>query len=508
MRMQLKVEIYREYQEWGTVFWVSLILNLLAYLGYIVHFTYAVDDYGYFFTNVNHLTHGRWVSGFIFNTLLQKSLMPTLSPIFGMTCYVLTGIGLCKLWSVTKRSSLLIIALWSLHPYMLETYTFRIATVTCAIAYLITIIALWLVPRGKSELALAIVLFYLALSTYQTVLGFAVAVIMVQVLLITFRENFSADSIRKCGWLLFRYILMLIISLVVYLSITKLLFLCLDLTTNSRYQAGFISNMDQLKVKLGTVAIKLFIRLGPIKEFVLPFVGKFSIFLIYITAMFAIIKKDARLSVILPVFLWIFLIPLGAIIFLLPLVALNMPWRVCMGLVVFLAGMFALIQESDSLMLRRAGMVLGGFLIVIFILNNNTILFKHHLVNQNDMLMANRIIAKAQSLEGYQPGGELAIVGTVQKEKLTKTGKDYWQIVTEYTKRNIKRRYSLTRSAFETNWSKYSFLLDYCNLELKRCSLEALEKAKRLAKNKKPWPDPSSVFIHDGTVVVVLSLES
>ena len=65
--LQLKSKVVREYHEWRTVFWISIVLNLLAYLGYIVHFIYAVDDYGYFFSGVNHIAHGRWFAGFIFN---------------------------------------------------------------------------------------------------------------------------------------------------------------------------------------------------------------------------------------------------------------------------------------------------------------------------------------------------------------------------------------------------------------------------------------------------------
>ena len=51
---QLKNEIAGQYQEWKTIFWASLALNLLAYMGCIVHLTYAVDDYG-LFSNVGHI---------------------------------------------------------------------------------------------------------------------------------------------------------------------------------------------------------------------------------------------------------------------------------------------------------------------------------------------------------------------------------------------------------------------------------------------------------------------
>jgi hypothetical protein len=502
---QLKNEIAEQYQEWKTIFWISAILNLLAYMGFIVYLTYAFDDYGYLAHKVDHIAHGRWVSGFIYNILLRESFIPTLAPVVNMAFYILSGIGLCKFWNVTKKTSLLVIAIWSLHPYLLDAYNFRMSTINSSIACLMTIATFSLVQKGKKAFVLAVILFYLVLSKNQMLLGFAVAVIMVQVLLISFRENFSAESIQKSTKLLYRYFLMITFSVIAYLLITKILFICFDVNVNPRYQAGFISNIAQLKAKICVVTTILLVRLGPVKEFILPFVGKLGIFIIYIAAMLAIIKKTSKLSQAIAVLLWIFLIPLGAISFSLPLESLALPWRTCLGLIVFFVGMLVLTQESDSLMIRRTGLLLGSFLIVFFIFNSNTVIFKQYLTNQKDIFMANRIIAKIQSLDGYQPNGTIAIIGNTEKETFSKKGKNNWQIATEYMKFNTKKRYSLTVSAFETEWSKYSFLKNYMGLELKKCSQAVLKKAADLSKDKKPWPDPSSVFIHDETVIVVLS---
>jgi hypothetical protein len=199
------------------------------------------------------------------------------------------------------------------------------------------------------------------------------------------------------------------------------------------------------------------------------------------------------------------LIPFGAICFILPLETLDMPWRICLGLVVFGAGMFAVTQESDAVWIRRTGFALGGFLIAYFILNNNSIIYRQYLTNQKDLVTGNRILAKVQSLEGYQPGMELAIVGRVVTEDFSKEGKPNLQIVREYAKLCTVRQYSLARSAFEADWSKYSFLFDYMNLELKYPGPQTMEKAITLSRGRKAWPDPSSVFIQDGIVVLVLS---
>ena len=495
----------KEYHEWKNVFWTSIALNLLAYLGFIVHFTYAVDDYGYFFSEVNHIAHGRWLAGFIYNILLQKSLLPTLSPIIAILFFVLTGIGLCKLWNVNQKTSLPVVLLWSLHPYLLDTYNFKIATVNCAVTYLIATAALFFATKGKRDFIFSIGLLYLALSIYQVAMGFVIAVVMMQVLLMCFRENFSAASIREGGKLFLRYMILFAVSVAVYLVITKLIFMFSDVEVNSRLEAGFISNMEQFKAKLCVVATVLFVRLGPIKEFILPFTGKLAIFAVYLCAILTLMKRTHKLNVIGAVLVWLALIPLGAISFSLPLEDLSLPWRVCMGLVVFFAGMAALTQESDSLLIRQTGLALSSFLIICFIFNNNTILYKQHLTNQNDFIMGNRIIAKIQSLDGYQPGMALAIVGRIQKENFSKEGKGNSEIVRDYIKHSSVRRYSLARSAFETDWSKYSFLLNYMNLELKPCDSEKLDQVRRLCTDRNPWPDPSSVFIENKTVVLILS---
>jgi len=503
--VHLKSKIVKEYQEWQGVFWACCALNILAYLGYIVHFTYAVDDYGLIFTKANHIAHGRWFAGFIYNILLQKSFMPSLAPIIAMTCYILTGIGFCKLWNTSKKTSLLVIALWSLHPYLLDAYTFRISTILFSVVYLIAVTSLSLVSKGKRGFAVAVVLFYLTLSSYQVTLGFAVSVVMVQVLLTSYRDDFSKDSIRKAIHLLSSYGFMLVLSVAGYLVITKLLFFILDVEVNPRFQQGVISDLGHLKIKAGFVMVVLFARLMPLKEFVLPFMGKLVMFVVTLGAIVTVMKRPSKISRRLLVILWLIFIPLGAVLFTLPLESLSLPWRTCMGLVVFFVGMLALTQESNLLLIRRTGITCACFLIVYFILNNNTIIYKHHLTNQKDFIMGTRIISKIQSLEDYQPDMELAVLGRVPKHEFSIEGKGLLEILHGYIKHCSVQRYSITRSAFQADYSKYAFLLKYLNLELKECSPDSLERARVALKDKLPWPDPSSVFIHDDIVVVVLS---
>lgn len=498
-------KFHAEIQKWKHVFVICFALNLLAYGMYITHITYAVDDYTYIYNKVDSLGDGRWMNNFIHNIVFQTSFMPTLMPIVSIGLYILTGIGLCKLWKLQRKHCFGVVALFTLHPYLLDAYNFRLATFGFALAYLLGITSLILTMKNKWGFIIGAILFYLALSRYQAVIGFAITAIMFQMLFINFRESFSVESLRHCLKLMLRYSLMLGIAVIGYLITIKLIFLLLDTHPNSRIQAGLISNFDQLKTQIGIIISVFIVRLGPIKEFVLPFVGKVGIFVIYIAAILTVLKKTSRLWTTLGTLLWIGLIPLGAICFMLPLAVTSLPWRICIGLVVFAAGMFALTQESGSLLIRRIGIIMSIFLITYFILNNNSVLYKQCLVNQRDLIMGNRIIAKMQSLEGYRPGMELAVVGKIKKEDFSKEGKGNLEIIREYVNHCSTRRYSMAQSAFEGNKGKYALLLNHMDLELKQCSKANFKRAVAFSQTRKPWPDPSSVFIQDGLVVLKLS---
>jgi hypothetical protein len=506
MIQQIQETFYRQYQEWKNVFIGCFILNVCAYGIYITNMTYSIDDYGYIFTKLHIITSGRWLADFIYNVIFQASYMPVLSPLFCIACYLLTGIGLCKLWDIReKKTCLLVIALWSLHPYLLDTYNFRIAAVNLAVVYVLAVGALLLGTKGRRGFLLSVILFYGALSIYQAVISFALSAIMIQVLVACVRGGVSSTAIRisikRAGFCLF----MLCISVVLYFVLTKAMFLFLNLQPSSRLEAGFISTLDQFQVKLSWLALTLAVRVLPIQEFVLPLAGKLVLFTIFVLGVVSAIKESKTWMSAALVGVWILFIPLAAVSFTIPLVTSDLPWRVCMGLVVFSAGMFAVTQESCSMTIRRMGLALGVFLVGYFVLNNNTIFYKQYLCNQKDFVMGGRLIAKIQSLDNYQPGIELAVVGIRQTEFFTKEGKGYLEIAREYVKYSSQRKYSLTASAFETDWSKYAFLLDYLNLELKKSNPEKESLARTLSAGRKPWPDPSSVFIQDGMVIVVLS---
>ncbi len=500
-----KSYLYEQYQEWKMIFWVAFGLNIISFLGFIVHETYTSDDYSYIFTHVHHLPQGRWFAGFIYNTLLQGSFMPTLSPIIAIIFHIIAGIFVCKFWELNKTTSLFVILLWSLHSYHLETFNFRISTILISSVYILSSVAVWLAPKSKKYFFISVFLFYLTLSTYQVSLGYVVSVVMVYVLLGVTRGGFSKDSVRKAARYLLLYGAMIVLSVILYFVVTKVIFIVLDVQALQRFQIGFIKNYEQLQAKTAVVATLLFVRLMPLSEFIMPFFGKLVIFLISILGCIAAAQKTNSLWSRLGILLWIIIIPLGAILFMLPLAVLWMPWRVCLGLAIFIVGMFALTQEASRKWIRQTSIVLASVLVVYLLLNNNSIFYKHFLVNHDDKVMATRVIDKIQSLEQYKPGLPVVIVGNVPKQKFSKEGKSNQEIIVGYAKHAMQRRYSLATSAFTIGWGKYNILLKYMNLDCQRPTEDEITMAYSQAVGRKAWPDPSSVFIHNDVVILVLT---
>lgn len=496
------------FEQWRSVLAIVFIVNLAAYAIYITHMTYSVDDYDTIFQPSNTIVSGRWVIDFIHNVVFQKNLMPMLMPILCIAVLILTGLGLCRFWKIdNKIVAGMVISLWSIHPFFFEAYNFRFAAFSFALGYGLATAALLAAERGKRGMILSILLFYLTLSTYQPIIGFAAAAAMVQILLECVRNRFSKEAIRFCVRRSIQYLLVAVGSVVLYLVLTRIIFAVFDVEVNVRFSGSLIQTKELLFEKTGWIFIMLMVRLLPISEYIMPLQVKIAIFSVYVLGTVCIIQGRSRWAYMPVVLVWLVLIPLAAIAPMLPLrlSMSDLPWRVCLGLAVFMIGLFVLTQESPSRWIRKTGFALSVFLLVMFVLAGNKVFYQHYLSNQKDARTAMQMLTRLQQQEDYRPGMPLAVVGRLQSDSFSKDGKTTWQIIQEYTKHCSTRRYSLAQSAFETDWSKYSFLLDYSGLELRRCSSEQMEQARQVAQTRSAWPEPSSVFIQDNIAVIVLS---
>ena len=490
----LNLWFLRRYREVSIV----LGLNILALGIYVFNMTYSSDDYLFLFRDYDAIASGRWVYHFIYNYLCMQSYLPVLSPLVGMTVMALAGFELTRLWRIRNFiNRVLIIAFFSLHPYVLEMYNFRIVTIAFPWAYYLALLAL-----NQRKGWIGSVLFCTSLGIYQATLG-VVACAWLMALL--FRLHTNEYRLNKTllrwhfkgwGWI--------ILGLMSYFLIMKMTLAQGDVNpritriTQQDFSMGLLS-IDFLKIYMKYILI-LFIRLSFVPEYVLPLAPKIGVFLcVVLGAGIILIKSRLRWWVVLI----IVILPFAAIAHTLPFANPYIPWRVSFGLIVLVAGLLAMILQHKKM--HKIGLLLGLFLIVSFIIVDNAKMFEQYIQNQRDIAMANQIACRIESLQGYAPGMKFVIIGGPSPELLTWEGKFTFQASKEFICYYGRKNYAM-EGCFEKPWSKYEIFLNYLQLPLTAGSPEAEKTAQQFiqAHGCRPWPHPSSAFIIDDTVVLFL----
>jgi hypothetical protein len=268
--------------------------------------------------------------------------------------------------------------------------------------------------------------------------------------------------------------------------------------TNSRIEEGLFGD-DPIRnfLKYGFI---LFLRLSFIPEYVIPLAPKIGVFLCVVLGTgIILIKSKLRWWVALIVLI----LPFASISHMLPLANPYVPWRISFGLIVLVAGFLTMILQHKKL--QNAGMILGLFLIISFIIVDNARMFEQYIRNQRDIAMANQIACRIESLPGYIPGMKFIIVGDTSPALLTWNGSFTFQTILDFTRYWSQNRFGLT-GCFETPWSKYSIFTNYLNLPLSPGNPQAEKTAQEWIRTHecRPWPHPSSVFIADNAVVLFL----
>ncbi len=482
----LKLWFLRRYREVSIV----LGLNILALGICVFNMTYGTDDYIHLLKGCDMVSWGRWVSHIIYNYLCMQNYLPVLSQLVGITAMVLTGFELTRLWCIRNFiNRVLIMAFFSLYPYVLEMYNFRTITAVYPWAYYLALLAL-----NQRKGWIAAILFCISLGVYQTALGFAVCAWLMALLFrlhangYRFNKTLLRWHFKGWGWI--------ILGLIGYFLILKMTLV--EGQMNSNISAGFFS-LDALSY-LKYLSI-LFVCLSFIPEYVIPLVPKIGVFLCVVLGT-GIILVESKLR--WWVVLIIVILPFAAIAHVLPLAYTYVPWRVSFGLIVLVTGLFAMILQHKKM--HKTGLWLGLFLIVSFIIVDNARMFEQYIRNQRDMAMANRIACRIQSLQGYTPGMKLVVVGDTSPIPVSWwKGKFTIQAIKDLFLYYSQKRYTLEGS-FEKPWSKYEIFINYLQLPLTLGSAEAEKTARQFIQvhGCRPWPHPSSVFIIDDTVVLFL----
>jgi hypothetical protein len=483
----LKLWFLRRYRE------VSIVLGLsiLALGIYVFNMTYSTDDYIFLFKDCNMIASGRWAYHFIYNYVCMQNFLPVLSPLAGITAMALAGFELTRLWRIRSFTNrVLVIAVFSLHPYVLEMYNFRIVTVAFPLAYYLALLAL-----NQRKGWIGAILFCISLGIYQATLGVAACAWLMALLFRTHANGYRLNKtlLRRhfegWGWIL--------LGIAGYFLIMKMTLM--HGPVNSRIAAGFWGT-DPLRNFLKYTFI-LFIRLSFIPEYVIPLVPKIGVFLcVVFGAGIILVKSKLRWWAVLI----LIILPFAAIAHTLPLAYPYLPWRISFGLIVLVTGFLTMILQHHKM--HKMGLILGVFLIMSFVVVDNARMFEQYICNQRDIAMATQIACRIESLPEYTPGMKLVIVGDTGPALLTWDRKFTIGAVKDFTRLYIRHRFGL-EGCFETPWSKYAIFLNYLQLPLTAGGPTAEKAARQFieAHGYQSWPHPSSVFIVSDTVILFLN---
>jgi len=483
----LKLWFLRRYRE------VSIVvgLSILALGIYVFSMTYSTDDYLFLLRDCDMIASGRWACHFIYNYVCMQTYLPVLSPMLGITAMALAGFELTRLWRIRNFTNrVLIMAFFSLYPYVLEMYNFRIVTVAFPWAYYLALLAL-----NQRKGWIGSLLFCISLGIYQAVFGVAACAWLMALLFRTHANGYRLNKtllrwhFKGWGWIL--------LGITGYFLIMKMTLMYGPV--NSRIAAGFFGT-DPLRNFLKYTFI-LFVRLSFIPEYVIPLAPKIGVFLCVVLGTgIILIKSKLRWWVVLI----LVILPFAAIVHMLPLANPYVPWRISFGLIVLVTGFLTMILQHKKL--HKAGLMLGLFLVISFIIVDNARMFEQYIRNQRDIAMANQIACRIESLPGYTPGMKLIVMGDTAPALLTWDGKFTVETINDFTHLYIRHRFGL-EGCFETPWSKYEIFLNFLQLPLTAGGGKAAQSAQQFIETHgcQPWPHPSSVFIVDDTVVLFLA---
>jgi hypothetical protein len=195
----LLVSIARQWRLNRTPFVIVLLVNVLA-LGYALTSNIYTN---HTFPNALPLprpsfrtSEGRWGTDFVYY-LLGGSGVPLLSMMLAIVAQVANGILFARLLGVRGSARVAICAaLVSVHPFMLDYYSYSGDDLSFAIGDTLILAGVAIEKRNRSRLLVSIGLFSIALSVYQPKISLMLTVIVMTFIATALRWRRAAASIN------------------------------------------------------------------------------------------------------------------------------------------------------------------------------------------------------------------------------------------------------------------------------------------------------------------------
>ncbi len=492
--MIIKQNILYGWEMWFLRRWretaISVGFSVLALGIYVFSMSYSSDDYALLLQRFPIRASGRWGFHIIYNYLCMHNYLPVLSSFVGITGMALAGFELTRLWRIRSFSCrIILILLFSLYPYNLEMYVFRIVSLAFPWSYYLALVSL-----NQKKGWLRAMLLCLSLGIYQPALGTAMCAWGMSFLICAQNRHFHINKSDLCNHL--RGWLWIVLGVVLYGIILKLTLIGVE--SNSRVDS-FFHWKDPLR-NICYILFILFIRLSFIPEYVIPLMPKIGIFLIVLMGSGILVWKSRCRW-------WVILLLIGApvlaIIHTLPLAEISVPWRVSLGLIIFVLGLWTILWNQYHT--KKMSLILGGFLIPVFMIVDNARMYEHHLQDQADQAMANRMAARMESLPDYRKGLKLVIIGDYSEHFKKFDGDICAEKIQDKICEQMQRKFSFG-TVFGTRWGKYGILLNFLKLPMQKGTPRDETGVLSQCSGRQPWPAPSSVFIKEDKVIIILKL--
>jgi hypothetical protein len=498
------------------VFLTALLVTALA-KGAAFLPSYSIDDYYLILQDSPRvdamLDQGRFGQAILSALFHLLQLEPAYSTVFFVTLAIFASALLATLtvryWNLDRRRWLPIAAACVAvnHPFTTEIFTFHTALGTSMIA--LALFSILLIPRRWSprQVLAGAGLFAFTLSIYQVVLHFCLMIVSMgaaiwwtRYLLAGARHGWP-DRVRSLltprRILRHRNTALLAcaaLGTAGYAVLNAIVSRALDVKGSSRTALITFGEVPARARMVLEVLELRFLQPSPL----MTTFSKGLLLLVLLTALAGLLWRTSP---------WRRPQAAALLLAVLALLAASLVWsvgilmilaefwpvpRVMSHVGIFWAGLLAIAYLCFGRYTRQGLAVLATLIVLSFIGADNRILRDQVRVNARDMLRANRILERLETLPGFPDVAFVAI-----------DGRDW-----RYPLRYSTTDHDLNISAFGADWSQVAILREVSGYDLEAAKDPGqIALAETLCRAVKPWPDPRSVMIRDQLAIVCMEHE-
>jgi hypothetical protein len=178
-----------------------MIVNLMAFGYEMTNLTLNHDDVNQILIQNSALGHqvGRFTLGWLHYYTQNAYFMPFLQMAEGMLLMTAYGLLIAHFWGCTKTADIVLLAsIVSAFPFMGQIYSYNTAQATYPLAHLLAAVAAVLSVRSTfTSFTIASLLYTTAFSIYQSVIGNAIAIVLVWALSVLLFNREHGPTILK-----------------------------------------------------------------------------------------------------------------------------------------------------------------------------------------------------------------------------------------------------------------------------------------------------------------------